>query len=73
MGFVVVPSVSDGVPNPPSRREGATPEHSAHGGLPRLRDAKCLLKLKTVVLDWSLKLGNAGTKNCMPVLSKLAV
>ena len=32
MGFVVVPSVSDGVLNLPSQREGATTEHSAQWG-----------------------------------------
>jgi len=53
MGFVVVPSVSDGVLNLPSQREGAIPEHSAHGS------PKWLLKLKDVVLIRSLNLGNA--------------
>ena len=78
MGFVVAPSVSVGGVQSEGRRcpkRGAGCPKCALGKatVSRLRDAKCLLKLKTVVLDWSLKLGNAGTKNCMPVLSKLAV
>ncbi len=32
MGFVVVPSVSDGVLNPPSPREGTTPEQMSKMG-----------------------------------------
>ena len=50
-GVGVVPSVSDGALNLPSQREGATTEHSAHGCLPRLRDAEWLLKLKGVMLN----------------------